>query len=78
MNIAILRELHGARPFMPFRMTLADGRKLNVPHNGFLSFFPSGRAAILTHRDDSFTRIDLLMVTSVDMTSSGPRCTKRA
>ncbi len=78
MNIRILRELHEARPFMPFTMKLADGRKLNVPHNEFLSFFPSGRAAILTHADDSFTLIDLLMVTTVDVKAkAGRRTTKR-
>jgi len=73
MNIAILRELREARPFMPFTMTLADGRKLNVPHNEFLSFFPSGRSAILTHADDSFTLIDLLMIMTVDVKSKGSR-----
>jgi hypothetical protein len=78
MNIAILRELHEARPFVPFTLALADGRKLNVPHNEFLSFFPSGRSAILTHADDSFTLIDLLMVTTVDVKSKGSaRAAKR-
>jgi hypothetical protein len=67
MNSAVLRELHQARPFVPFTMTLADGRKLHVVHNEFLYFFPSGRAAMLTHPDDRFTLIDLLMVTSADV-----------
>ena len=67
MNIAVLRELHEARPFVPFTMTLADGRKLPVIHNEFLAFFPSGRAAMLTHSDDRFTLIDLLLVTSADV-----------
>jgi hypothetical protein len=55
------------RPFVPFTLTLADGRKLTVPHNEFFSFFPSGRSAMLTHGDESFTLIDLLMVTAVDV-----------
>ena len=67
MNIAILRELHEARPFVPFTIALADGRKLPVVHNEFLYFFPSGRAAMVTHNDDRFTLIDLLLVTSVDV-----------
>jgi hypothetical protein len=67
MKIEVLRELHEARPFVPFTLTLADGRKLNVIHNEFLYFFPSGRAAILTHPDDRFTLIDLLMVTAADV-----------
>ena len=44
-----------------------------MPHDEFLSFFPSGRSAILTHADDSFTLIDLLMVTAVDVKSKGTR-----
>ena len=67
MKVALLRELHEARPFVPFTMTLADGRKLDVIHNEFLYFFPSGRAAMLTHRDDRFTLIDLLLVNSADV-----------
>ena len=67
VNIKVLRELHETRPFVPFTITLADGRKLTVPHNEFFSFFPSGRSAILTHGDESFTLIDLFMVTAVDM-----------
>ena len=67
MKIALLRELHEARPFVPFTITLADGRKLSVIHNEFLAFFASGRAVMLTHPDDRFTLIDLLLVTSVDV-----------
>ena len=82
VNISILRELHETRPFVPFTLTLADGRKLTVPHNEFFSFFPSGRSVMLTHADDSFTLIDLLMITAVDVksrggTSSGRRTKKK-
>lgn len=80
LNISILRELHETRPFVPFTLTLADGRKLTVPHNEFFSFFPSGRSAMLTHGDESFTLIDLLMVTAVDVkgrASAGRRTKKR-
>jgi len=71
VNISVLRELHEARPFVPFTLTLADGRKLTVPHNEFFSFFPSGRFAVLTHADDSFTVIELLLVTAVDVKVKG-------
>ena len=67
MTSAMLRELHEKRPFVPFTITMADGRKLNVIHNEFMAFFPSGRAVMLTHSDDRFTLIDLLMVTAVDV-----------
>jgi hypothetical protein len=67
MRLSLLRELHEARPFLPFTITLADGRKLPVPHNEFLYLFPSGRGAIVTHPDDRFTLVDILMVTAVDV-----------
>jgi hypothetical protein len=70
MKISLLRELHGARPFVPFTITLADGRKLPVIHNEFLYLFPSGRAAMLTHNDDRFTLMDLLRIVSADV---GPK-----
>ena len=79
MKVSILRELHETRPFVPFTLTLADGRKLHVPHNEFLSFFPSGRTAILfTDREDRFKLIDLLMVTSADVEPARRRKSKRA
>ena len=67
VNISILRELHKARPFVPFTISLAGGRRLEVARNEFLSFFPGGRAAMLTHDDDRFTSINLLLVASVDV-----------
>jgi hypothetical protein len=67
MKISLLRELHEARPFVPFTITLADGRKLPVIHNEFLYLFPSGRAVMLTHNDDRFTLMDLLHIVSADV-----------
>jgi hypothetical protein len=67
MKIALLRELHEARPFVPFTITLTDGRKLPVIHNEFLYIFPSGRAAMLTHRDDRFTLMDLFHIISAEV-----------
>lgn len=67
MNVALLRELHEARPFVPFEITMADGRKIPVIDNEFLAFFPTGRAAMVTHADDRFTLVDLLMITAVDV-----------
>ena len=77
MKICSLRELHEARPFMPFTIGLSDGRKLHMPHNEFFSFFPSGCSAILTHMDGSFTLIELLMITTMDMKPKGSRRTTK-
>ncbi len=67
MNIAVLRELHQARPFVPFSISLADGRKFPVRHNEFLAIFPSGHTAMVFHDDDRFTLVDLPMITALDV-----------
>jgi len=67
MKSALLRELYEARPFVPFTISLADGRKIPVIHNEFLSFFPSGRAVMVTHADDRFTLVDLPRITALDV-----------
>lgn len=66
MNVTALRTLHQARPFVPFTLCLADGRKLRVKHMDYLAIAPSGRLAILTHDDDTFTMIDLNLVVTAD------------
>ena len=40
--IPMLRELLAANPFKPFVVCLSDGRKLPVPHQGFLTVSPHG------------------------------------
>jgi hypothetical protein len=66
MNVSALRALHHARPFVPYTLCLADGRKLHVKHVDYLTIAPSGRFAIMTHDDDTFTMIDLNLVVTVD------------
>ena len=66
MNVTALRTPHRATPFVPFTICLADGRKLQVRHNEFLTIAPSGRLAILTHDDDTFTMIDVNLIVTVD------------
>ena len=76
MNVTALRTLHRSTPFVPFTICLADGRKLFVRHNEFLTIAPSGRLAILTHDDDTFTMIDVNLVVTVDtgaITAGGPQ-----
>jgi hypothetical protein len=67
MNIAVLRELHEARPFVPFTVSLADGRKFPVMHNEFMAIAPGARTAMIFYDDDRFTLIDLLMITAIDV-----------
>lgn len=67
MNVAALRNLHQARPFVPFTLSLADGRKIYVKHNDYLAIAPTGRHAVMTHDDDSITIIVLNLVLAVDV-----------
>jgi hypothetical protein len=72
MTIEQLRNIHQATPFQPFTLHLADGRILFVPHREFLSHSPSGRTVIVYGPDDSFSIVDLLLVTALEVRSPAP------
>ncbi len=72
MTIDELRNVYQAKPFRPFTIHLADGRKLDVPHAEFLSHSPKGRTVIVYHEDESFSVIDLLLVTKLKVAPAEP------
>jgi len=72
MRIEQLRNVHHASPFRPFTLHLADGRSLPVPHRDFLSQSPSGRTVIVYGDDDSFSIIDVLLVTRIEVSPPKP------
>ena len=72
MTIEQLRNVYRAAPFQPFTIHLADGRALHVPHRDFLSHSPSGRIVIVYHPDDSFSIVDLLLVTEIEIQPATP------
>jgi hypothetical protein len=65
MTIEQLRQVLHATPFQPFTIHLADGREMRVPHREFVAQSPSGRTIIVYHEDESFSIIDLLLVTEL-------------
>lgn len=67
MTIEQLRNVHHASPFQPFTLHLADGRSILVPHRDFLSHSPTGRTVIVHGDDESFSIIDLLLVTRIEV-----------
>ncbi len=67
MTIDQLRAVYQARPFRPFTLHLADGEKLHVPHADFLSHSPKGRTLVVYTEDDSFSIVDLLLVTRLEV-----------
>jgi hypothetical protein len=66
MTVEQLRKMHQERPFRPFRVHLADGRSLDVPHPEFLAHSPSGRTVMIARPDDTFDIVDLPLVTSLE------------
>lgn len=66
MTIEQLRDMHAAKPFRPFNIHFADGRRLTIRHPEFLARSPSGRTAIVYGKNDHFEVIDLLLVTSLE------------
>jgi hypothetical protein len=67
MTVEQLRTVHRAQPFRPFTLHMADGRAFLVRHPDFISHSPSGRTVIVHQNDDSFSIIDLLLVTELEV-----------
>ena len=77
MTVDQLRSTHQANPFRPFTIHLADGRSFHVPHRDFLSQSPSGRTLIVYHQDESFSILDLLLVTELEISNGKRRQPRR-
>lgn len=72
-----IRELHGAKPFQPFDIDLADGRSLRVSHPECLTVSRSGKTAVVALPDERFEVVDLSLVASVTLRVLGPRGDRR-
>ncbi|HEV2948381.1 MAG TPA: hypothetical protein VGX70_13470 [Gemmataceae bacterium] len=68
-----LREMHLALPFVPFEISMADGRTLTVNHPEFLAETPAGRTIAVSHPDGTIEIVDLLLVTSLKPRRNGAR-----
>lgn len=64
MTIEEIRQRHSARPFSPFTINLADGRKYAVKSPEFLAQSQGGRTIYLATKE-GLEVIDLLMVVSL-------------
>jgi hypothetical protein len=78
MTIEPLRQVHGARPFRPFRLVLADGTHVPVPHPEFLAHAGGGRTVVVFERPEQYRVIDLLLVTCLEIRGEGGRGNGRA
>ncbi len=71
MTTREIRELYDARPFRPFAIHMADGRRVKVEHPEFMSFAPSGRSVHVFEPDGSAHWIDMLLVTDLERKPNG-------
>ena len=56
-----------AQPFRPFTIHMGDGRTFFVKHQDFISRSPSGRTVIVYGENDSFSILDLLLITELEI-----------
>jgi hypothetical protein len=57
MNIASLRELRNARPFVPFRIFRNNGNPIDVTNPDCIGISPKGSWVLLSSPGDGPTRI---------------------
>jgi len=67
MTAEQLRVVREASPFRPFTIHLADGRSFSVPHRDFVSQSPAGRTIIVYGAEESFSILDLYLVTELEV-----------
>ena len=67
MTVEQLKNVQGARPFQPFTIHMGDGRSFRVDHPEFLARSPSGRTIIVYQPDESFSVLDMLLVTELQV-----------
>jgi hypothetical protein len=68
MDPAAIREAVRTRPFQPFRLRLADGRELNVPHPDLVAVAPNGRRVVVFNTaDDTMATLEPLLIVSLEV-----------
>ena len=67
MTAEQLRATREAQPFRPFTIHLEDGRSFLVPRRDFVSQSPGGRTIIVYGTGESFSIVDLYLVTELEV-----------
>jgi hypothetical protein len=69
----VRKSLH-ARPFRPFWIHVADGKRIAVKHEDFVALAPSGREMLVYQENDSYQIVDAMLVTRLEVaTRNGTR-----
>jgi len=69
MTTEQLRSALRSTPFRPFTIRMADGRTFPVAHPDFVAQSPSGRTAIVFQPDESYSVLDLLLMTELQVSN---------
>jgi hypothetical protein len=67
MTVEQLKNVVRAQPFRPFTIHTGDGRAFLVKHPDFISRSASGRTVIVHGDDESFSILDMLLVTELEI-----------
>jgi hypothetical protein len=73
MTVEQFKSTLRLQPFRPFTIRMADGRTFDVAHPDFVAQSPTGRTVIVFQEDDSYSLLDLLLMTEVEVHSSNGR-----
>jgi hypothetical protein len=60
------------QPFRPFTIRMADDRALQVSHRDFVAQSPSGRTVIVFQPDETYSVLDLLLMTELQVANGQP------
>lgn len=60
------------QPFQPFTIRMADGRAFPVAHPDFIALSPSGRTVIVFQPDESYSALDLLLMSELRVANGRP------
>lgn len=60
------------QPFRPFTIRMADGQTFQVSHPDFVAQSPSGRTVIVFQPDESYSVLDLLLMTELQVANGQP------
>lgn len=73
MTTKELHERHSTRPFVPFEIGMADGKRYEVRHPEQMAYMPGARTCAVYADDGVFRILDLLLMTSVGPLAPRPR-----
>jgi hypothetical protein len=59
-------------PFRPFRIVLADGHEIEVPHEDYVSIGPKGRTAVVWKPNGACSLVDIMLVTRLEFAEPKP------